>query len=214
MLWKAVQEQQWASLDIAGLGDVQPQSIRVDMAVPDAWNRRRATGTGAGFDIVRHMTKLPDDRTIVKSLTKSAVSSPPIGDLMRRAQQRLVAFLDGALREAGYSDIRSAHVSVMATIDSEGTRLATLAERGGRTKQATAQLATQLLDRGYVTLVPDTADGRAKLYLVTERGRKMLDAAEIVVAGYEQWLCRLLGPESIEQLRLTLNAIADDPTPS
>jgi DNA-binding MarR family transcriptional regulator len=154
------------------------------------------------------MTKLPLVTKEVKRLTNPFFGRPtPLGDLMRQAHQRLVAYLDRALIDSGYTNVRSAHVSVLATIDADGTRLATLVERGGRTKQATAQLAGHLLEEGYVTLGPDASDGRAKLYLPTETGRALLATAEKVVVGYEAWLDRMLGQDAIDQLRRTLTTI-------
>lgn len=156
------------------------------------------------------MTKFALSTDIVKPPT-NPMDVRPIGDLMRQAQYRLVSFLDAALREAGYTDVSSAHVSVLATVDRQGTRLMTLVERGGRTKQATAELAGQLLTRGYVTLAPDAADGRAKLYSPTESGVALLAAAAKVVSGYESWLDRMLGQDAITQLRHTLTTIVEDP---
>ncbi|WP_346234030.1 MarR family winged helix-turn-helix transcriptional regulator [Parafrigoribacterium mesophilum] len=158
------------------------------------------------------MTKLPPAAREVKRLTNFASGRPtPLGDLMRQAHQRLVAYLDRALTDSGYSNVRSAHVSVLATIDADGSRLATLVQRGGRTKQATAQLAGHLLDEGYVTLGPDATDGRAKLYVPTEAGWALLAIAEQVVIGYEKWLDQMLGQDAIDQLRRILTTIVDEP---
>ena len=159
------------------------------------------------------MTKLPPVAKEVKRLTNPFSGQPtPLGDLMRQAHQRLVAYLDRALTESGYTNVRSAHVSVLASIDADGSRLATLVERGGRTKQATAQLASHLREKGYVTLGPDASDRRAKLYRCTESGWVLLATAERVVVGYEEWLDRMLGQDAIDQLRRTLTTIVEGST--
>lgn len=129
---------------------------------------------------------------------------------MRQAHQRLVAFLDAALRDAGYTDVKSSHLSVLATVDVDGSRLATLVTRGRRTKQATAELAGHLLVRGYVTLQPDATDRRAKLYRLTQSGVALLAAAEKVVTEYEKWLDQMLGRDAVAQLRGILNTIIED----
>lgn len=153
---------------------------------------------------------MPDAAAIVKDLTNPLAGRPrPIGDLMRQARQRLMAFLDEGLVDAGYADISAAHVSVLAAVDPGGSRLSTLVERGGRTKQATAQLAGHLLARGYVENRPDPADGRASLYLPTQRGWDLLVAAEMVVSEYEAWLEGMLGSNAVGQLRTALTTIAD-----
>jgi DNA-binding MarR family transcriptional regulator len=151
------------------------------------------------------MTNLARDTEKVKGLTNSR----PLGDVMREAHRTLVAHLERALREAGYHDVGAAHASVLATVDVAGSRLATLVERGGRTKQATAELAGHLTARGYLRLRPDPTDGRAKLYVPTASGRRLLAACEVVVVAYEKWLDDVLGEDGVAQLRRALTAIVD-----
>ena len=154
------------------------------------------------------MTKLQPGEQLVKPLTNL-----PLGDLMRQALYRLVAYLDAALRDAGYSDVGSPQVSVLATIDRDGSRLSTLVERGARTKQATAELVGQLLERGYVAVTPDPTDRRAKLYRPTASGEALLDVASRVVSGYEDWLDGMLGAERVGVLRDALATIVEDRQP-
>lgn len=126
---------------------------------------------------------------------------------MRRAQHRLVAILDAALREAGWQDVRSAHVSVLASVHPDGSRLTDIVARGGRTKQAAAELATHLAARGYLDLTPDPRDKRAKIYRPTGRGLRLLLDCEQVVDGYENWLAETLGVSSVKRLRGALETI-------
>jgi hypothetical protein len=56
------------------------------------------------------------------------------------------------------------------------------------TKQALGQLAGQLADRGYVEVVPDPGDGRAKLIRCTELGERARSAIRaIAVALEDRW---------------------------
>lgn len=152
----------------------------------------------------------------VKRLTNSSANplaghARPIGDLLREAHQVLVAHLDDALREAGWPRVRAPHASVLATVDLDGTRLATMVERAGRTKQATAELAGHLVTCGYLELRGDPTDRRAKLYVPTEQGVALLASCAEVVAAYETWLDGVLGPGTVGELRTTLTAIVDRP---
>jgi len=148
------------------------------------------------------MTKVPGDRELVKHLTNPLAGRPqPIGDVMRQAHRRLVSHLDHALGEAGWTDVSAAHASVLATVDLDGARLSTLVDRGGRTKQATAELAGHLVTRGYLRIEPDPLDGRAKLYLPTDRGLELLVSCAAVVDDYERWLDGVVGPGSVARLR-------------
>jgi DNA-binding MarR family transcriptional regulator len=156
------------------------------------------------------MTKLPEAGGSVKPLTNPLAGRPrPIGDIMREAHKRLVNYLDRALRDAGWADVAAAHASVLATVDPGGSRLATLVERGGRTKQATAELAGHLLERGYLSLRPDPDDGRAKLYLPTARGYRLLASCTRIVDDYEKWLDGVLGGDGVASLRRALIAIVE-----
>ncbi|MET7283969.1 MarR family transcriptional regulator [Kribbella sp. NPDC005582] len=154
------------------------------------------------------MTNLRSPAKKVKPLT---TSERPLGDLLREAHRTLVTHLEHAIATAGYRDVGAPHVSVLATVDPAGTRLVELAARGGRTKQATAELCTALVQRGYLELQPDPTDGRAKLYAVTKPGRRLLDACQDVVVDYETWLDKAVGADAVAQLRATLTTIIERP---
>lgn len=148
----------------------------------------------------------------VKLLTNVPPAEKPLGDLMREAQRTLVGYLDGALREDGYTDVGAAHASVLATVERSGTRLATLVTRGGRTKQATAELAGQLVRHGYLELHADPTDGRAKLYFPTSAGADLLTVCAAIVVRYEAWLENVLGRGGIDRLRDALQTIVNHGT--
>jgi DNA-binding MarR family transcriptional regulator len=155
------------------------------------------------------MTNLPEDAAIVKGLTTHTARERPLGDVMREAHRTLVAHLERALRKEGYDDVGAAHVSVLATVDHDGARLTTLVARGGRTKQATAELAGHLTARGYLELRPDPSDRRAKLYRPTTSGHQLLASCELIVDAYEKWLTDVLGESGVAQLRHALTKIVD-----
>jgi DNA-binding MarR family transcriptional regulator len=160
------------------------------------------------LDKVKRMTSSSSGRDHAQ-LNPLTGRTQPIGDLMRLAQQRLVGYLDAALSAAGYTDVRSAHVSVLAMIEADGSRLMDLADRGARTKQATAELCAHLVARGDLTLTPDTTDRRARLYRPAESGWVLLHAAALAVDEYEAWLDRTIGQDAIGQLTRILTTIID-----
>ncbi len=157
-------------------------------------------------ETVKDLTKLAD-RTVPPGHT--AAGELPLGDLMRTAQQTLVRVLDRALAHAGYDDVSAANVSVLNAVETDGTRLASLVDRVGRTKQATSELAGHLVRRGYLTLEPDPSDGRAKLYRPTPAGARLLATCADVVGDYEDWLDDALGAEGLVRLRGALTAIVE-----
>lgn len=157
------------------------------------------------------MTNLGSGSKKVKPLTNPVRRERPLGDVLREAQRALVVHLEHAIGKAGYDDVGAPHVSVLATVDPGGTRLVDLAARGGRTKQAAAELCTTLVQRGYLELQPDPTDGRAKLYVVTRTGRRLLSACQDVVVDYEAWLLESVGADAVSQLRTTLATIIERP---
>ena len=145
---------------------------------------------------------------MVKRLTNPLRDRPtPLGSLLNAAATRLSAELDGALRAAGFDDVRAAHAPVFMAIDPDGTRVTDLAQRAAMSKQAIGELIRHLGDRGYVTLTPDPTDGRAKRVQLTERGWHTVELGERVIAEFDAWLDQAVGPDHVAQLRQTLERI-------
>jgi DNA-binding MarR family transcriptional regulator len=84
-----------------------------------------------------------------------------------------------ALQDAGFNDWTLAQVRVFQRIDADGSRLTDLADQAQVSKQSAGVLVDQLERLGYVRRVPDLTDGRARLIVIEERGRR---AAEVAMA--------------------------------
>lgn len=111
--------------------------------------------------------------------------------------------------KAGFDDQRPAHHAVFAHIPPEGIRLVDLADRAGVTKQAMSELVLDLERLGYLRRRPDTADGRAKLIELTERGWKAVRSAVDAFAVMEHELAEQIGDTRLRQLRRTLLDMLD-----
>jgi DNA-binding MarR family transcriptional regulator len=145
---------------------------------------------------------------MVNHLTNPLRERPlPLGSLLNAAATRLSAELDGALRAAGFDDVRAAHAPVFMAIDPEGSRVTDLAQRAAMSKQAIGELIRHLDDRGYLTLTPDPKDRRAKRVQLTERGWDAVGLGERVIAEFDAWLEHSVGPDQVAQLRRTLERI-------
>jgi DNA-binding MarR family transcriptional regulator len=151
---------------------------------------------------------------MVKPLTNPFLGGPPpIGSLFTAAGQRLSAELDGALRDAGFPDLRSAHAPIFMGIAPEGSRVSELAGRARMTKQAAGELITYLAGRDYLTVAPDPTDRRAKKVELTSRGWEAIMVGERVIAAFESWLAEQIGADDVARLRQILATIAEtDPT--
>lgn len=102
-----------------------------------------------------------------------------------------------AARSAGASRpnaLRAAHTQVFESLDPEGTRLTTLAERAQMSHQAMGELVDEMIRLGYLERLPDPADRRARLIRPSERGRILLGrAARQLHLLYDRWDSELDG---------------------
>jgi DNA-binding MarR family transcriptional regulator len=112
---------------------------------------------------------------------------------------------EGALREfrsalyelsdARYPGLRARHYRLLSFIPDEGIRLTQVAEASGLTKQALAQALAPLEAGGYLEVVPDPADRRARIVRRTARGHEVVDAVLALQDGFEQRWAAHVGAE-------------------
>jgi DNA-binding MarR family transcriptional regulator len=130
-----------------------------------------------------------------------------IGRLFLRAHRDFQQRAEHKLKERGYSGLTTAHLTALAFLDTTGTRIVTLAERAGITKQSMGDLVHDLQSQGYVERVPDPADGRAAIIRFTERGHHFLEDAYRIKLEIEAEYAKLLTKEGMEHLIELLNRI-------
>ncbi|HEX8509005.1 MAG TPA: MarR family winged helix-turn-helix transcriptional regulator [Propionibacteriaceae bacterium] len=111
------------------------------------------------------------------------------------------------LVQQGFTDLRTAHAAVFQYLDDTGTTVSVLAQRAHMTKQAMAELVMHLEKHKYVVRMPDPADGRAKLVLPTDRGLRVVRAAQALVPEIERRVASTIGEDRLRQLRVDLDAI-------
>lgn len=127
--------------------------------------------------------------------------------VLRLASQLVDGIQDGLSRR-GFTDVRPAHGFAFARISAGRTTTADLAEHLGVTKQAASQLVDRLVHRGYLTRQQDPLDARARLLVLTDRGRACTAAAQEVAAETVQHWQTRLEPEQLHALRSALLAVA------
>jgi DNA-binding MarR family transcriptional regulator len=138
---------------------------------------------------------------------KEDESNVPLPALLTQAKDIALEKLHQRLADEGFEGIRYVHGSVFRFIDTEGSRLTTLAERSGLTKQAIAEVVGELERHGYVERVADSDDGRAKIIRLTDQGRMAQVAAARILTDIEQRWSRRLGRDRITTLRRTLEEV-------
>ena len=132
-----------------------------------------------------------------------------LGSLLRLPYQALQQRVYGTLAQRGFEDLRIAHSVVFRHIEPSGSRVTALAEGAGMTKQSMAYLVDALAASGYLKIVPDPADGRAKLAMLSARGKNAMRALIELSAQFEADLAKSLGETKLMQLRKLLEEVSD-----
>lgn len=109
---------------------------------------------------------------------------------------------------AGYPQ-KPKHSAVFAQISPGGSRLTELARKANMTPQAMGELVDELVDMGYVVRRPDPDDGRAKLIVLTKRGRAAVAAGRQTIEGIEEQVTEILGERGHQELRQLLSKLLD-----
>jgi DNA-binding MarR family transcriptional regulator len=117
--------------------------------------------------------------------------------------------LNAKLIEAGVTDHRDSWNNVMPHIPPDGIRLTDLAARANMTKQAMAELVSEIEHRGYIQRSADPADGRAKIIEFTDKGWATVNLALSALQQLEADLAGRLGDDAVAKLRLSLLQILD-----
>src|SRR6476659_4770672 len=88
---------------------------------------------------------------------------------------------------------KPSHSAVFAQIKTEGSRLTALPRGANITPQAMRALVDELEALGYVERRPQPTDRRAKLIVLTDRGRACIAAGIYTINGNEKRTTEMLG---------------------
>lgn len=135
---------------------------------------------------------------------------PWVGGLLRLAWERVRERIDTAVLAAGYDDVNPAHLALFRYDGPDGQRPSRIADQMRITKQSLNDLLRHLEHTGYVELVPDPADSRARLVRLTPRGRQLYSVICMHARNAEQQMLDAIGKGPFEQFRQTLLAINDE----
>jgi DNA-binding MarR family transcriptional regulator len=137
------------------------------------------------------------------------VGQDDLGHLLRQAVRAVDTATVRRMAELGHDGVRIAHAPVFLHLDPGGTRMVTLAQRVGISRQAIGQLVHDLQESGYLEVVPDPADGRAALVRLTSVGVAFCRQAAAAVRAQEREWEALLGAEATDGLRRALRVLGE-----
>jgi len=101
----------------------------------------------------------------------------------------------------GHGGLKMSFATVMSHAGFPGTRLSDIAAMHGLSKQAISQTARELCDLGYIELLPDPDDARARLITLTERGRQLIADSLRSIEAVEAEAEALIGRERLALFR-------------
>ncbi|WP_157215171.1 MarR family winged helix-turn-helix transcriptional regulator [Flavisphingomonas formosensis] len=101
----------------------------------------------------------------------------------------------------GHSGLKMSFATVMSHAGFPGTRLSDIAAMHGLSKQAISQTARELCDLGYIELLPDPGDARARLIALTPRGRALIADSLRSIEAVEAEAEALIGSERLALFR-------------
>lgn len=162
----------------------------------------------------RHRLRTPTLRSPHPELSSlDRIRHEHLGWLLGRADLLFAEGVTRAMHERGFTGIRLVHIALIRNVDEGGTRITDIARRAGMTKQATGQLVAEFVELGYIRLVADPADGRAKIARYTAKGKRLLVAIVASIEQTEATIAAAIGTTQLDALKTTLVSLLGNASP-
>ena len=139
---------------------------------------------------------------------------------MRIGLQWVRDYVYASVVAAGFEDLGHFHVGMFQYPTAEGMRPTALAESLQITKQSVNDLLRDMEAKGYLTLVPDPTDGRARIIRLTAAGHELEQATHEAARAASEAFEQVLGARRYAALYAALDEVVahivagDMPTPS
>ena len=121
-----------------------------------------------------------------------------VGRLLEMVRQVLAAEDPG---------LRNSHVRLLSSVPPSGTTITELSGQLFMTKQAVGQFVAQLEESGHLEVLSDPEDGRRRIVLTTDLGRRTVQAVNESIAALEDHWAGVVGVERYAQFREVLQQI-------
>lgn len=130
-----------------------------------------------------------------------------IGRLFMNAHRDFNKRCSEKLETMGYTGAILTHMAVIAQIDTQGTRIATLAQRLNIQRQSAAEFVQNLEKEGYVERAADPHDKRASVISFTKKGWDFLRDAYTVKQEVEAEYRQIWGDFAFEKIKECLETL-------
>jgi DNA-binding MarR family transcriptional regulator len=111
------------------------------------------------------------------------------------------------LIKQGYSDFKMAYMPVFMNIPPDGIRNNDLANHARVTKQAMSKVAKDLQKLGYIKSKADRHDKRSTIFMLTDRGKKLVVKARACLMDLTNEYRSLVGNREFDQATEVLKKI-------
>jgi|SRR5690348_9128094 DNA-binding MarR family transcriptional regulator len=135
------------------------------------------------------------------------VNEAPAVELFDRVWRRLRHELE-TVGDMVAPELRSSYRRVLGRTPPDGLRVSVLAERTQMTPQSLGQFVEVLRHAGYLEVVPDPADRRARLIRPTSKGLVASEAIRQAIRDLEDRWSAEIGAAGWQQLRRHLTQLA------
>ncbi|MDB5583540.1 MAG: hypothetical protein JWR80_8716 [Bradyrhizobium sp.] len=109
--------------------------------------------------------------------------------------------------ELGHDDLKMSFATVLAHAGFDNARLSDIAAMNGLSKQAVSQTARELADLGYIRLVPDHEDARARIISLTARGRGLIADSLSSIDAIRSEAAELIGAERMAEFEVIVGEL-------
>ncbi|SEP13148.1 MarR family winged helix-turn-helix transcriptional regulator [Trujillonella endophytica] len=113
------------------------------------------------------------------------------------------------LSDREFPGLRVRHYRLLSFVPPGGERLTRMGADAGLTKQALAQALAPLEAGGYVEVLPDPSDGRARIVALTDLGRRVNDTVRGTLAAAERGWAERVGADRWAAARAVLADLRD-----
>jgi DNA-binding MarR family transcriptional regulator len=133
----------------------------------------------------------------------------PLIALVHRTDKALQTDMVEEAHRRGHVGIKQAHNAVFATLHAAGARAVDMAAWMGITRQSMGEIVRDLVGLGILEMVPDPADGRAKLVTYTDEGRQVAADGFGHIQDLERRFAEEFGAADYETARRVLVRVAE-----
>jgi DNA-binding MarR family transcriptional regulator len=130
-----------------------------------------------------------------------------LGIRLGLAYAAFVDWLNAEMAAAGFDDLGPTYGYLFRALSGSPATLSSLAGGLHMTTQGAAKILAEMEARRYVRRSPHPTDARARLFELTERGRRALETASGLHHRFERRLAARVGDDTTAALRRSLDAV-------